>query len=84
MRFQGPEFLWMLQHDHNALRRYVDTEEEETTMIAMQIADLQQARAAIASGGHAYSSSYTHCEVRIHVESSLSSCTRPVWLPRGL
>ncbi len=34
-------------------------------MIAMQIQDLQQARAAIAGGGHAYSSSYTHCEVRL-------------------
>jgi hypothetical protein len=32
-------------------------------MIAMHIGDLQGARAAIAQGGHAYSSSYTHCEV---------------------
>lgn len=47
--------------------RYVDTEEEETTMIAMHIGDLQGARAAIAQGGHAYSSSYTHCEVRVHL-----------------
>jgi RNA polymerase Rpb2, domain 5 len=46
------------------LVRYVDTEEEETTMIAMHIGDLHSARAAIAQGGHAYSSSYTHCEVR--------------------
>ena len=46
-----------------SLRRYVDTEEEETTMIAMHIADLVDARTALASGAHAYSSSYTHCEV---------------------
>ena len=36
-------------------------------MIAMHIGDLQGARAAIAQGGHAYSSSYTHCEVRVHL-----------------
>lgn len=34
-------------------------------MIAMHIGDLQGARAAIAQGGHAYSSSYTHCEVLV-------------------
>ena len=39
---------------------YVDTEEEETTMIAMTIKDLQAARLNPQS---AYSSTYTHCEI---------------------
>ena len=61
------------------LRRYVDTEEEETTMIAMHIADLADARTALASGAHAYSSSYTHCEV--HPSMILGVCASIIPFP---
>ena len=44
-------------------------------MIAMQVEELQKARGALASGGHAYSSSYTHCEV--------SGTFCPLFLCRG-
>ncbi len=40
-------------------RRYIDTEEEETTMIAMQIADLAASKAGLTAAHYAY----THCEV---------------------
>ena len=59
--------------------RYVDTEEEETTMIAMHIADLVDARTALASGAHAYSSSYTHCEV--HPSMILGVCASIIPFP---
>ncbi len=39
---------------------YIDAEEEETTMIAMTIRDLESARM---NPDTAYSSSYTHCEI---------------------
>lgn len=48
-------------------------------MIAMHIGDLQQARAALASGGHAYSSSYTHCEVRI-LPCAPAQCYKCIWM----
>ena len=42
-------------------------------MIAMHIADLVDARTALASGAHAYSSSYTHCEVNLDPHRSKAS-----------
>ena len=50
------------------LVEFVDTEEEETTMIAMSINDLDIAR----SGNNPYSSTYTHCE--IHPSMILGIC----------
>ena len=60
-------------------RRYVDTEEEETTMIAMHIADLVSARAALQSGSTAFSSSFTHCEV--HPSMILGVCASIIPFP---
>ncbi|KAG0573134.1 hypothetical protein M758_UG292500 [Ceratodon purpureus] len=48
---------------------YVDTEEEETTMISMTIADLVNARN---NPDEAYSDTYTHCE--IHPSMILGVC----------
>ena len=56
--------------------RYVDTEEEETTMIAMHIADLQLART---DPRNAYSYTYTHCE--IHPSMILGVCASIVPFP---
>lgn len=55
---------------------YVDTEEEETTMIAMTIKDLQAARNNPQS---AYSSTYTHCE--IHPSMILGVCASIIPFP---
>lgn len=41
--------------------RYIDTEEEETTLIAMQISDVMTAAAENEAGRSAQA--YTHCEV---------------------
>jgi len=46
---------------------YIDTEEEETVMIAMTIEDLQKSR-----DEEAYSHTYTHCE--IHPSMILGIC----------
>ena len=48
-------------------------------MIAMHIADLVDARTALASGAHAYSSSYTHCEV--HPSMILGVCASIIPFP---
>mmetsp|Transcript_28574 Transcript_28574/g.54586 ORF Transcript_28574/g.54586 Transcript_28574/m.54586 type:complete len:1176 (+) Transcript_28574:118-3645(+) len=53
------------------LIEYVDTEEEETTMIAMTMTDLDTARRSLQSGG-AYYTTYTHCE--IHPSMILGIC----------
>ncbi|KAL6757113.1 RNA polymerase II second largest subunit [Haematococcus lacustris] len=55
---------------------YVDTEEEETTMIAMTIKDLQAARL---NPTGAYSSTYTHCE--IHPSMILGVCASIIPFP---
>mmetsp|Transcript_20952 Transcript_20952/g.45838 ORF Transcript_20952/g.45838 Transcript_20952/m.45838 type:complete len:1183 (-) Transcript_20952:1037-4585(-) len=55
---------------------YVDTEEEETTMIAMTIKDLQAARN---NPSGAYSSTYTHCE--IHPSMILGVCASIIPFP---
>uniref|UniRef100_A0A7S0WZH0 DNA-directed RNA polymerase subunit beta n=1 Tax=Chlamydomonas leiostraca TaxID=1034604 RepID=A0A7S0WZH0_9CHLO len=55
---------------------YVDTEEEETTMIAMTIKDLQAARN---NPQGAYSSTYTHCE--IHPSMILGVCASIIPFP---
>lgn len=55
---------------------YVDTEEEETTMIAMSIRDLQAARSNPQS---AYSDTYTHCE--IHPSMILGVCASIIPFP---
>ncbi|KAK9805346.1 hypothetical protein WJX73_004503 [Symbiochloris irregularis] len=60
----------------NGFVEYVDTEEEETAMIAMHIADLASARADPA---HAYSYTYTHCE--IHPCMILGVCASIVPFP---
>ena len=53
------------------LVEYVDTEEEETTMIAMEPKDLE--------GEDAYSSTYTHCE--IHPSMILGVCASIIPFP---
>ncbi|GAB4814750.1 hypothetical protein N2152v2_001796, partial [Parachlorella kessleri] len=55
---------------------YVDVEEEETTMIAMTINDLKAARE---DRSHAYSDTYTHCEV--HPAMILGVCASIVPFP---
>ena len=55
---------------------YLDVEEEETTMIAMTIGDL---RAARDTPGHAYSDTYTHCE--IHPAMILGVCASIIPFP---
>lgn len=55
---------------------YVDTEEEETAMIAMHISDLSNARSDPA---HAYSYTFTHCEV--HPAMILGVCASIVPFP---
>lgn len=50
---------------------YIDTEEEETTMVAMEPKDLEE------SGG--YSSTYTHCE--IHPSMILGVCASIIPFP---
>ena len=54
----------------------VDTEEEESTMIAMQISDLQTAQEG---GEQAYSETYTHCE--IHPSLILGICASIIPFP---
>lgn len=55
----------------SACIEYVDTEEEETTMISMTIEDLVQARAMMGVESHV-KTSYTHCE--IHPSMILGIC----------
>ncbi len=58
------------------VHRYVDTEEEETTMIAMTINDLVTARDDPQS---AYSDTFTHCE--IHPSMILGVCASIIPFP---
>lgn len=51
----------------NGLVEFIDTEEEETVMIAMNIDDLQKTKS-----DDAYSYTYTHCE--IHPSMILGIC----------
>ncbi|CAN0912906.1 DNA-directed RNA polymerase II subunit RPB2 [Linum grandiflorum] len=55
---------------------YIDTEEEETTMISMTIHDLVQARN---NPEEAYSATYTHCE--IHPSLILGVCASIIPFP---
>jgi len=57
-------------------RRYVDTEEEESTMIVMQIENLAKDRE---KGEMAYSRTYTHCE--IHPSMILGVCASIIPFP---
>ena len=56
--------------------RYVDTEEEESTMIVMQIENLTKDRE---KGENAYSRTYTHCE--IHPSMILGVCASIIPFP---
>ena len=56
----------------NGFIEYVDTEEEETTMISMTIEDLVQARAMASAGMDGIKTVYTHCE--IHPSMILGIC----------
>ena len=56
----------------NGFIEYVDTEEEETTMISMTIEDLVQARAVASAGMDGIKTVYTHCE--IHPSMILGIC----------
>lgn len=55
---------------------YVDTEEEETTMIAMHIRDLEATRL---NPQKSYTSTYTHCEV--HPSMILGVCASIIPFP---
>ena len=60
----------------DGLLEYIDCEEEETTMIAMSIKDLEEAR----NNQHgAYSETYTHCE--IHPSMILGICASIIPFP---
>jgi DNA-directed RNA polymerase II subunit RPB2 len=59
----------------SGLIEYVDTEEEETTMIAMTIENLFEAR--VRMGGSEVQTLYTHCE--IHPSMILGTRTRAPW-----
>jgi DNA-directed RNA polymerase II subunit RPB2 len=61
---------------NNGYIEYIDCEEEETTMIAMSIKDLEQARENTVS---AYSDTYTHCE--IHPSMILGICASIIPFP---
>jgi DNA-directed RNA polymerase II subunit RPB2 len=61
---------------HKGCIEYIDTEEEETTMIAMEIKDLENARMP---GRVAYSETYTHCE--IHPSMILGVCASIIPFP---
>ena len=65
---------------HDLVKRgvveYVDTMEEETTMIAMEVTSIQEARR---DPGRAYSSTYTHCE--IHPSMILGICASIIPFP---
>lgn len=56
--------------------RYIDTEEEDTAMIAMTINDLRNARDSPES---AYTDTYTHCEV--HPSMILGVCASIIPFP---
>uniref|UniRef100_A0A7S1BEL4 DNA-directed RNA polymerase subunit beta n=1 Tax=Corethron hystrix TaxID=216773 RepID=A0A7S1BEL4_9STRA len=58
----------------NGIVEYIDTEEEETTMIAMEPKDLEESRR-----GGGYSSTYTHCE--IHPAMILGICASIIPFP---
>eukprot|EP00898_Chlorokybus_atmophyticus_P001664 jgi/Chlat1/2499/Chrsp175S02370 len=60
----------------NGFIEYVDTEEEETTMISMTIQDLSNARN---NPEEAYSETYTHCE--IHPSMILGICASIIPFP---
>eukprot|EP00899_Mesostigma_viride_P018122 jgi/Mesvir1/26310/Mv22493-RA.1 len=62
------DFTWRQLVDTGCIE-YVDTEEEETTMISMTIQDLENARR---NPDDAYSRTYTHCE--IHPSMILGIC----------
>ena len=55
---------------------YVDCEEEETTMVAMEIRDLEKGTEA---GRITYSNTYTHCE--IHPSMILGVCASIIPFP---
>ena len=61
---------------HKGCIEYVDCEEEETAMIAMEIKDLEAARAL---GARAYSVTHTHCEV--HPSMILGVCASIIPFP---
>lgn len=69
------EFNWNDLVNHGFIE-YVDTEEEETTMIAMTIKDLQAARN---NPTGAYYFTYTHCE--IHPSMILGVCASIIPFP---
>ncbi|MEW5307138.1 MAG: hypothetical protein WDW38_002209 [Sanguina aurantia] len=60
----------------DGLVEYIDTEEEETTLIAMQFKDLHMARD---NPQNAYASTYTHCE--IHPAMILGVCASIIPFP---
>ncbi|KAK4486934.1 hypothetical protein RD792_006247 [Penstemon davidsonii] len=74
-RESADEYGW---HDlvRNGFIEYVDTEEEETTMISMSINDLLNARH---NPDDAYSETYTHCE--IHPSLILGVCASIIPFP---
>ncbi|KAM0054307.1 DNA-directed RNA polymerase II subunit RPB2 [Helianthus debilis subsp. tardiflorus] len=60
----------------NGFIEYIDTEEEETTMISMTINDLVSARL---NPDESYSDTYTHCE--IHLSLILGVCASIIPFP---
>ncbi|CAM9851945.1 unnamed protein product, partial [Ectocarpus sp. 12 AP-2014] len=66
-----PNYGWTNLMQQQGVVEYIDTEEEETTMVAMEPKDLEE------SGG--YSSTYTHCE--IHPSMILGVCASIIPFP---
>ena len=63
----------------NGLIEMIDTEEEETCMIAMTIGDLTDSRRAMEAHEETYTSAYTHCE--IHPSMILGICASIIPFP---
>ena len=61
---------------HRGCIEYVDCEEEETTLIAMEIRDLERSQDA---GRVSYMNTYTHCE--IHPSMILGVCASIIPFP---
>mmetsp|Transcript_14538 Transcript_14538/g.43946 ORF Transcript_14538/g.43946 Transcript_14538/m.43946 type:complete len:1179 (+) Transcript_14538:450-3986(+) len=70
----GDEYGWQ-DLVNNGMLEYIDTEEEETTMIAMQIADVAASKAGLTAAHYAY----THCEV--HPSMILGVCASIIPFP---
>ena len=79
LKSQEGEWVWK-DFIKAGLVEFVDTDEEETIMVAMTIRDLETARQKVGTHGkEAYSLTYTHCE--IHPSMILGVCASVIPFP---